>query len=504
MDDLTFEQQVFVLAHETCHIAFKHFIRCLDKPVKDVERRYEEYCKTETSERKRELFKLKMTVKYNKIWNIATDACINAFLKKDGLEMPEGVIDKKTGKPRCFVNIEDGLYRRAEVIYDALVKKEEEKEKKSQQDKEKNQSQSGNDTGEENSQNRSVIIDDDTQGVGGGLDDIDIDNYEGIDSHDNWAKDKEEKDLEEEKEQEEKETQKKKKSIFDKIKDIINQSERKNEDDDEDKKSKDADEKNKKALDELSEDEEEIFNQNKKELDKKKNNSNLNSALNNVTKEVGVKHDKIPKPVLSWKDLLLRSVEEETQMWGYRRSNRYMPGARIQEVSYDGRAKTEVILDTSGSISTELLKGFLRQLVPLFRETEIKVGCFAGEFHGFTELKSIDEIENFKATRDNGGTNYEAAATSFSENRGMDRINKIVFTDGALDMDSSHKQKTKVDDILWIVFGNKMNFKPVGGKIIRVSDKDLSEMLSIKEISPKPIKYVQTEDDIKNILGRKK
>ena len=60
---------------------------------------------------------MRLEKKYYNYWNIATNACINAFLKKDGLEMPNNIIDKKTGQPMNFVDIADGLYIRAEAIY---------------------------------------------------------------------------------------------------------------------------------------------------------------------------------------------------------------------------------------------------------------------------------------------------------------------------------------------------------------------------------------------------
>ena len=34
----------------------------------------------------RKIEKIRLHRKYNNLWNIATDACINAFLMKDGLE----------------------------------------------------------------------------------------------------------------------------------------------------------------------------------------------------------------------------------------------------------------------------------------------------------------------------------------------------------------------------------------------------------------------------------
>lgn len=517
-DNLSFEQQVFVLAHETCHIAFKHFIRCLDKPVKDVERKYQEYCSKVTDERLRKLEKIRLESKYNKIWNIATDACINAFLKKDGLDMPEGVIDKKTGRPMSFVNIEDGLYRRAELIYDALVKKEEEKE----QLKEKQEKKQNNNNQEDMQESTS------NSSVGGGLDDVDVDGYQGIDSHEEWAtepnkksKDSQDKEdsensedaqkkfddeegqkekVDEEKDDEKsKKTNKPKKSSFlDKIReklgankkpkqkdlDKIDEKENQNESGE---NQEDEPEHN---LDEIPTDEASVFAENEKQL-KKQSSKSLNQALNNITEEARCSHTKPVKPVLSWKQLLMRSVDEESERWGYRRASRYMPNARIEDITSEDRPTTEVVLDTSPSVSDTLLRGFLRQLVPLFKDSDIKVGCFGGSFYGFTELKSIKEVEEFKAKRGSGGTNFEAAVTAFTKEKGDKRINKIIFTDA----EAGVIPTTKVDGILWIVFGNKMNFTPSSGKVIRVSEKDLNEMLSLTNFDLPKIKYIQSEEE---------
>lgn len=439
-DNLSFEQQVFVLAHETCHIAFKHFIRSVDKPEKDVERRYEEYCSKVTDEILRKQEKLRLKAKYGKIWNIATDACINAFLKKDGLDMPEGVIDKKTGRPMKFVNIEDGLYRRAEFIYDALVKKEEEKE---------NQKKQNNNTKSMHKSNKNIQ-------VGGGLDDVDVDDYQGIDSHDEWVKEP-------------------KKSKDDQLQKGSDQNQEKEPE---------------RSLDSIPTDEESVFAENEKER-QKKNSKTLNQALNNITEEATCSHTKPVKPILSWKQLLIRSVEEESEKWGYRRASRYMPNARIEDTTLDDRPTTEVVLDTSGSISDKLLRVFLRQLVPLFKDSDIKVGCFGGTFHGFTELKSLKQVEEFKAKRDRGGTNFEAAVTAFSKDKGSKRINKIIFTDA----EAGVIPTTKVNGILWIVFGNKMNFTPLGGKVIKVSEEDLNQMLSLTNFDLPQIRYIQSEEE---------
>ncbi len=73
------KERLFVLAHEICHIAFRH-----------VER---------ANERDRH------------VWNIATDAVINELLVKDGLQSPEGL-----------VNIEGASQYSAEEMYEKLMK----------------------------------------------------------------------------------------------------------------------------------------------------------------------------------------------------------------------------------------------------------------------------------------------------------------------------------------------------------------------------------------------
>ena len=86
MNKLTVDEQIFVVAHEICHIAFNHIERAEDKNPD--------------------------------IWNYATDAVINAFLKKDGLPIPLGMIDEK-----------DGLLYAAEELYERLLKDTESEEK---------------------------------------------------------------------------------------------------------------------------------------------------------------------------------------------------------------------------------------------------------------------------------------------------------------------------------------------------------------------------------------
>ena len=82
MNELTIEQQIFVIAHEISHIAFNHINRRKDK---DPE-----------------------------VWNIAGDAVINAFLMEDGLPNVENAI-----------NFPWASKFNAEELYDVLIKNRE-------------------------------------------------------------------------------------------------------------------------------------------------------------------------------------------------------------------------------------------------------------------------------------------------------------------------------------------------------------------------------------------
>ncbi|MDR0850560.1 MAG: M48 family metalloprotease [Christensenellaceae bacterium] len=458
--ELSDDEKDFVFAHEICHIAFNHVQRGNDK-------------------------------EHQKLWNIATDACINAFLKRDGLEppKPKPVLDRNgnpvmgdDGKPLMsgHVDIADGLYRNAEAIYDKLVKKQQkqQEEKQCQQNKEgspqtgeqgqdqKTQNQQQNQPqdksqpqNQDKQEGQPEKSEQDDEKIGGGLDDIDLENYEGFDDHDIWN----------EPEKEQKDSGK-----AEGIKDLLNRimkNRKPNEKNLDESKSEQRQEKKEitRPVDEARE-----FERNEIQRDEE-TKVRTKAAFAGIFETAGIKDPKYVKPVLSWKRLLVKAVEEQEERWVYRRSSKYNPNVRVDDVEVEGRATTEVVLDTSGSISDTLLRGFLLQLVPMFKETDIKVGCFGGNFHGFQELTSKKQVEEFRATRDDDGTNFEAAATAFTPNPKC-RTNKIVFTDGQLDGRSSHKQKTKADGVMWLVFGGQANFSPIGGKVIELSNEELEKM----------------------------
>ena len=112
MESITDEEQMFVFAHEICHIAFDHIFRSEGKD-KDL-------------------------------WNIATDSVVNAFLKQDGLPIVEGGID-----------IPEAINYDAEEMYKKLLEEKKQFQQQSsssgessQEQNKQSQEQSGSGSGE--------------------------------------------------------------------------------------------------------------------------------------------------------------------------------------------------------------------------------------------------------------------------------------------------------------------------------------------------------------------
>ena len=172
-------------------------------------------------------------------------------------------------------------------------------------------------------------------------------------------------------------------------------------------------------------------------------------------------------PVVDWKKLLKKSFDEERDRWSYRRSsaeNDYM--ARVEELEDEGRPDTEVMLDVSGSVNVRMLREFLRQLKPLLKSSKLKVGCFDEFVYEFKEIKTKEDIDNFKITASSQWTeNWDAAVRAFSRKK---EVNKIVFTDGWPQPGIMPEDDLKGKNVIWLVYGNEY-FNPCCGKVIQVS-----------------------------------
>jgi len=346
------EEQIFVFAHEVCHIAFNHIPRGKGKN--------------------------------QNVWNIATDAVINQFLKNDGLSMIKGCID-----------MPDAVNYNAEDYYEKLLK-----------DNKMGNDGSNNNNSQKNSENKP----------------------EGHDDHSLWDK-----------------NLTKSSKLPKEIKDTQDKFEKIGE--------------------------KEAFKKNKEE--KKKQLEELKESLSKQVSQFGnTPGDKIRKvddigegkPLLDWRYILKETINYDVD-WSYKNAT-FEDGILTPSLELQPIPETEIVLDTSGSIDDVLLKNFLKECKNILGHSKVKVGCFDTKFYGFTEIKNEENIENMKFMG-GGGTNFNVAVNAFTNH--VD--NKIIFTDGCADMPK------KPMNAIWIVFGSNTIY-PKGGRVIKLSDEQLTEMYS--------------------------
>ena len=412
LGDLSEKQQIFIFAHEVCHVAFEHIFRSEGKD--------------------------------KRLWNIATDSVINALLIQDGLPMVEG-----------GVNIPEAINYDAEEMYNKLL--EEEKKKQEQQSQKGNQGQQDKHNNQEQENSQGSQGQQDGQNSQEQQEENDI----GHDTHSLWDKaieerKKEQQEQAENKKQEQKQTKKKEKT---------EETEGK-----EQEKSKFTEQ-----------GERETFKQNK--IERRKQLQELSRELaNKASHEAGdgiqregkrLSDIGIATPLIDWRKLLRQAIRYDEE---YTRKNARMRNGyfrhRIEQIPMP---EAEILLDTSGSVSEVLLKNFLRECKNILDNSKVKVGCFNTEFHGFTELKNPEDIDNMRFPI-GGGTDFNAAVGAFSRKA----PNKIIFTDGEADM-----PRETVRNVIWVVFGDE-KINPKGGKVINITGEQLRRLYQ---------SFIQDKDD---------
>lgn len=355
--------------------------------------------------------------KDSRLWNIATDSVINALLKQDGLPMIEGGVD-----------IPEAVNYDAEEMYNKLL--EEKKKQQEQQSSQGNQEQQGSQGNQEQS---------------------DV----GHDTHSLWDKAIEER----KKEQQEQAKQKAKK-----------EKEGKTTAKDKEKQD-DIEQKEQQTNEFVEKGEKETFKQNKierrkqlQELSKELAEQSSHEAGTGIQRQGKKLSDiGIATPLIDWRKLLRQAVkyDEEWTRKNARMRNGYFRH-RVEEIPIP---ETEILLDTSGSVSETLLRNFLRECKNILANSKVKVGCFNTEFHGFTELRRVEDIDNMSFPI-GGGTDFNAAVEAFSR-----RVpNKIIFTDGEAPM-----PEKVVRNVIWVVFGNQQ-INPKGGKVININGEQLRKL----------------------------
>lgn len=439
---LSEDDRLFILAHEIMHIKFMHMYRLKDKS--GVKRDPE-------------------------LWNIATDAIINANLERDGFTIEEG-----------YVNMPEALDYSAEEFYQKLLK---EKEKKEQEQK-NNQNQEQGDGQEQEQNNQQGSGQRDKQ-----------DNKQSNEQNQEQGKEQDNENSEQTENQnsDEGKGQGDDHSLWEEAFKEQQNSQKKGQRQDKDshsQKQEDGQEQEQTGEEQtdIDFDERGKFEDNRKEkIEKfksrrKKIEKDIRST-NKGTIELG--NIGRSKEEIDWKLLLRREVEKTETIWSQRRSiaeNNY--AYRLEENDIEDEAETEVMIDVSGSVDLELVKSFLRQLKPLLEQSKLRVGCFNEQFWGLVDIKNVKDIDNFTIPRGARGhsawtEDWDLAVRSFTKKR---EINKIVFTDGYPCPGTMPKEDLKRENIIWLVYGNK-DFKPCCGKVINITEKQLEQLHQIDKSS---------------------
>ena len=334
VEKLNSDEQVFLFAHEVCHIAFDHILRSENR--------------------------------IHKLWNIATDAVINASLKGDGLPLIEGVVD-----------MPDAINYNAEDLYEKLLKDYNE-------EKQKENNNSGNDEGNSNGDaNLTDSNGEENENVG-------------HDDHTIWKRAIEKK--KEEDENNEKNDSSSKKD--DEIKENVRKGEKKTFEENKKERKRQL----QKMKDELVRESQGIGN----------SAGEMKRNINNVG---------VSKPLINWKMFLRDAIKQDFD-WSYRNAT-VEYGVLTPHLEGISIPETEILLDTSGSIDESLLRNFLRECKNILHTSKVKVGCFDTKFYGFYDIRKESDIETIPL-EGGGGTDFEVAVDAFTDRV----ENKIVFTDG--------------------------------------------------------------------------
>ncbi len=115
-ESLSEDDRLFLIAHEIMHIKFMHMFRLKDKDGK-----------------KRDLY----------LWNIVTDAIINANLERDGFTIKEG-----------YVNMPEALNYSAEEFYQKLLEEKEKKQNEQENGQDNNKEKSDKDENQNSNEDK--------------------------------------------------------------------------------------------------------------------------------------------------------------------------------------------------------------------------------------------------------------------------------------------------------------------------------------------------------------
>ena len=205
--------------------------------------------------------------------------------------------------------------------------------------------------------------------------------------------------------------------------------------------------------------------------DRKKQLEELKEAISKLASQAGstsnedvreIENIGISKPLIDWRYILREAIKYDVD-WSYQNAT-IEDGVITPNLEEQPKPETEIVLDTSGSISDVLLRNFLRECKNILQQSRVKAGCFDTKFYGFHEIRTEQDIENMKFVG-GGGTDFYVAINAFTR-----RVeNKIIFTDGEAWMPNIPC------DAIWIVFG-QTKINPKGGKVIYITPEQLDKL----------------------------
>ena len=362
-------------------------------------------------------------------WNLATDAVINDYLRDSGLKLTDHCVD-----------IVGALNHTAEEMYEKLKKEDEEKKEDKPKDPPKDSDKTGNgkktdtpssgnndnenDKDKDQNQNGNKNENDDKENQDDNGTDKSNDKNPGHDDHSMWQ----------------------------------------------DAAKKHQEEGNQNTNDVNEKDE---FQKNK-EQKKKEDDDYLQNGVegnqNTSTYGTGSGRDRpegietIDDSLIPWQNLLKMNYKSN-QDWVS--GEEVEDGVVISTLEEEESSTCEIVIDTSVSISENLIRNFLIECLSIAKTSKIKVGFFDTRFYGFHEIRDEDDIKNLEI-EGGGGTNFDCAVDAFTETC----ENKIIFTDGEASMPK------KEMDATWIVFGKYKNeIKPKGGNVIYINGDEYDALL---------------------------
>lgn len=171
----------------------------------------------------------------------------------------------------------------------------------------------------------------------------------------------------------------------------------------------------------------------------------IRDAMVNAAKAAGMEKtpasiraliDDFENPKMDWKELLQQHIQSQVKNdYTFSRPNRktqamgiVLPGMKNQET-----VEVAVAIDTSGSISNEMVKTFLSEvkgIMDQFDDYKVDIWCFDTSIHNYRQytLDDGDEIMEYEPGG-GGGTSFDVNWTFMKEND-IEPKRLVMFTDG--------------------------------------------------------------------------